>query len=515
MIHKGDESPPRIRRGGGEAAAKAPKETSHPSRRAATLRRDFRGALLLSLAAAAAYAIALNVRAERLLLSSHWPSTAGEEVGRTQYGGGFGPPPRAEKKKMQEKMQEKEKQKQPRNISTPRRRGAGTNGPPRITTVAGGAVRNNLRATRRRSRTIEVSKEETERARRLTDDDLYDSRRRPDFPRGCEPLRPWQTASFPSCNVVHEVDRTVEMWSSGRHKLTNQGGYNMVFAVREDLPPPRRDEKATAEGGGEPSFAVKEIEYSASDANDRMFADVQMDALVMERLTSSPYVMDVHAHCGLTLAVAWGEPQLGGLIFDGRNPSRETKLRLAVQVSSALADVENADGDGVAPYMHMDYMVRQHLVVNGTLKLSDFNRGQFVTKQRSEGGRSSSVVNLCTSGDAWMDGTFRSPEEYLGLPLTAKAQVFSLGNILQSILTGVRWWNGVKDDEARDRIKKSGRYEMPRAVIDSRDPIDVALRNMTMRCLKQNPKDRPSAMEVAMFLREEAERLGVDVSERL
>lgn len=447
-----------------------------------TRKASLRGGALLILFGALSGLIALHIRAERLMVFS---AGAIERVGD-----GVGP------------------RIGPQQSRYPERAG-GSKAHPRIAAVDVGGVREpsqNLRATAAKTaghnRTIKVWREEMLMRQRLLDDEYYDLRRRPDLPRGCEPLRTWQTASFPSCNLLHEVDRTVESWSSGRHRWTNQGGYNLVFAVREEMP--SLWEKL-AENDQEPSFAIKEIDYPYSDATDSTFYEVQMDALVMERLTSSPYVMDIYAHCGLTLVVPWGDIQLGRLIFDGKDPPREEKLRLAVQVSSALADVENMDGDGTPSYVHMDYMVRQHLLVNGTLKLSDFNKGRFMSKRSSSGG------GLCEFRRVGRDGTFRSPEEYRGEPLTPKMQVFSLGNILQSILTGERMWTGVEDDDARDRIQRGKRYRMARFVKKSTDPIDVALRKMARRCFAQDPEERPSAVGVADFLREQASRLGVSL----
>lgn len=487
------------------------------------LRRGGGRAIVFPLALAAfafACLLALHARAQRLLGSS---PTAAAPLDGGQLAG-FGPP---------------------------RKSGAETPSPahrPRVTAVGAGEYFGRRRASRNtrpsldldavarnRTRTIATREDEARIARQrlLLDDGYYDKRRRrPDFPPhgGCEPLQPWQMTSFPSCNLLHEVDRTVEAWSQGRHRWTNLGGYNLVFAVNEELPrsgKSRKTDAAASESGNgtsstdpDPSFALKEIAYPYSDAWDHIFHNVRMDALVMERLTRSPNVVDIYGHCGLTLAVAWGDTQLGQLIFDGKNPTRETKLRLAVHVASALADIENMDGDGVAPYVHMDYMVRQHLLVNGTLQLSDFNKGLFVSSSKKQRAANASLLSgsggggapPCEFGGVGKDGTFRSPEEYRGEALTAKAQVFSLGNILQSILTGKRMWAGMDDDVARGHIQSGRRYGMARSLRRSKNPIDVALRREARRCLARDPHDRPAAMEVAEALRGEAARLGVDLS---
>jgi len=118
-----------------------------------------------------------------------------------------------------------------------------------------------------------------------------------------------------------------------------------------------------------------------------------MDALVMERLTSSPRVVDLHAFCAVSIItelldediVYIAVPGSGHLLkhslkdthdVDPKNDYAPTeKLGMALHMSEALADLHGFK-DGVI--VHDDVKISQFLrnSKTGVLKLNDFNRAQ-------------------------------------------------------------------------------------------------------------------------------------------
>jgi serine/threonine protein kinase len=107
-----------------------------------------------------------------------------------------------------------------------------------------------------------------------------------------------------------------------------------------------------------------------------------MDAFVMTRLTSSPYVMGIFGYCGLSQLVEYGA---NGNIHDLVKVTRETgedklspldKLRICVQIAAAVADMHSLD------VIHDDLCCHQFILVDGVYKLSDFNSSDFVKRDR-------------------------------------------------------------------------------------------------------------------------------------
>jgi tRNA A-37 threonylcarbamoyl transferase component Bud32 len=107
-----------------------------------------------------------------------------------------------------------------------------------------------------------------------------------------------------------------------------------------------------------------------------------MDAFVMTRLTSSPYVMGIYGYCGSSQVVEYGA---NGNIHDLVKVARETgedklspldKLRICVQVATAVADMHSLD------MVHDDLCCHQFILVDGVYKLSDFDFSEFVKRNK-------------------------------------------------------------------------------------------------------------------------------------
>jgi tRNA A-37 threonylcarbamoyl transferase component Bud32 len=107
-----------------------------------------------------------------------------------------------------------------------------------------------------------------------------------------------------------------------------------------------------------------------------------MDAFVMTRLISSPYVMGIYGYCGLSQVVEYGA---NGNIHDLVKVARETgedklspldKLRIFVQIATAVADMHSLD------VTHNDLCCHQFILVDGVYRLSDFDFSEFVKRDR-------------------------------------------------------------------------------------------------------------------------------------
>ena len=127
-------------------------------------------------------------------------------------------------------------------------------------------------------RVIEKSKEELEAEDRLLDSEDV-SLRDPLYEGECVPMQPWQTTSFPICNMFHELDFITKTIINEFYYYTS-GGYNDIFWLNENDKP------------DDPGLALKILIYG-TEYTDRNFDRVRRDGLILERLTKSPYGMSI------------------------------------------------------------------------------------------------------------------------------------------------------------------------------------------------------------------------------
>jgi serine/threonine protein kinase len=81
--------------------------------------------------------------------------------------------------------------------------------------------------------------------------------------------------------------------------------------------------------------------------------------------------------------------------------------------------------------VHDDIQLSQFLITKeGTLKLNDFNRAETMLYSDEE-------QVYCRYKNGAGHGNFRAPEEYVDNPLNEKIDVWSFGNIVYALLTGL------------------------------------------------------------------------------
>ena len=130
------------------------------------------------------------------------------------------------------------------------------------------------------------------------------------------------------------------------------------------------------------------------------------DAVAMERLTSSPYVMDIYGYCGQSAMTELAHSEKGiknlyrlstGLQGVNTPYALQTKLQIAAMISLGLSHIHNVarddeDGDQranqLATIAHYDINPRNIIMTpSGRPKLNDFNVAEFLTwdpKTRSQ-----------------------------------------------------------------------------------------------------------------------------------
>ena len=247
-----------------------------------------------------------------------------------------------------------------------------------------------------------------------------------------------------------------------------------------------------------PSFVYR-FEHNFEDAH---FEHDRVDAVAMERLTSSPHVINIFGFCGHSVISEYADGSRVGELADKAKKTPLERLRIASDIAHGLADVHGIDGDGNATFVHLDVNPANVVSVGGTLKLNDFNIGII----RRWNTTSNSPCGFPTQ---YPNPQWRSPEEALNSQnLTEKVDVFSMGHIFFRLVCGHEPWNKLEPggkplkEDINEKVKKGVHPFIPDHVTNSENPEVIAIRDAMMDCYTFDPVKRPSARSIANRLDE-------------
>ena len=323
----------------------------------------------------------------------------------------------------------------------------------------------------------------------------------------CEPMHEWQTQSFPNCNTMHEID----MLSAGTHVgKTHDVSYEddlLLLGAGWFRQAWRLDKQTTDD-----SVVIKTLRL------DREFYDEyydlhRRDAVAMERLSHSTFVMDIYGYCGQSAINELANFGYGGITslekFDrnmrGNNSPEANllKLQVASSVAVGLAHVHEIDLPDTRPSMvHYDMNPRNIAITKGGRpKLNDFNTAEFL--------RWDSTTNkTCGFPSRLHEPWWRAPEEVNKENTTVrhvdeKVDVYALGNILFHILTTHSPRGKMKKErmeEVRADVLAGVKPEIPEFYAKHQDPAIKAIREAMDLCFVFEPEKRASSRQVANIL---------------
>ena len=237
----------------------------------------------------------------------------------------------------------------------------------------------------------------------------------------CQPMHEWQSSSYMLCNPLHEFD-TISEAIDGTLEFINCGGDRCAFKIK--------DVQGT-------QLALKTPKFRKVNADKDKYESSRIDGMAMERLTSSQYVLSTYGYCGLSQVIEYGE---GGSIHDlvkrarleGRdNMDPIDKLKVAIQLVTAVADLHGFEKDGKASITHNDLCCHQFILVDGVYKLNDFHLSRFLKKNRQT---NEVCQNPMTVGRRWR--LVHAPEEITERVLdNEKADDYVVGNVMYYVLT--------------------------------------------------------------------------------
>jgi Protein kinase domain len=361
-------------------------------------------------------------------------------------------------------------------------------------------------------------------------DPYYDNREDMD-PR--EPCRRNQMRSlrFQNCNTIHELSLDRPPLGSTPLQLYNvtfrgEGSFRTSWHFHATL--------CEDEHKHEDEFVLKVLRYG-SDFDYQAMAEMNNEAVVMERLTGSPRIVDIYGNCGFSIMAEHMEYELTKELVPGseinffkygymnqseldalqlvdvrpRNNLRvKIKLEYAIAMAEAIADIHGFDGGVI---VHGDIHPVQYLKnVAGTIKLNDFNNGQ--------------VLKFDESRDAYCEewrcygGTYRPPEELLCDKTYSNeaVDVWPMGNNIYCLLTGLWPYYQYGSRQDRNVIQRIRQCETP--IVDARyrnrsfiEGGLVRIMEQTWECDYTKRVSIFSVVQQLYDLREQAKRKGLVV----
>ena len=235
----------------------------------------------------------------------------------------------------------------------------------------------------------------------------------------------------------------------------------------------------------------------------------RIDALAMSKLTFSPHVIDVYSFCGRTVLTEFaGGPSLGS-VFDKANNLK--RLEIARDLAAGLSHVhygkESSEDNSL--FTHFDINPANVVVTNKRgIRINDFNIAQMM-KRNQTSGKQCSLPHHHFPNPQW-----RSPEEVNEFDhLSVKVDVFSLGHIFFRVVCGHEPWNRLEQgrkpsaEVLKRKVKAGSLPRVPQEIMESIDPVVVAIRKAMFMCYTVDPMKRPSSKAIATFLDVEFKRL--------
>jgi serine/threonine protein kinase len=309
------------------------------------------------------------------------------------------------------------------------------------------------------------------------------------LPPDCE--RPeWQERNYPNCNEVHEIDLASVLVASARARDRVDTGYvasglwRSVWAVDARL-------------GSDP--VVLKMMKSEHEVNARNLDRHRRDGLVMEQLSSSPYVVDIYMYCANSVVTEYLPMTLESAILDD-SPDGQVANTAKQRVQWALdvaRGVQALHYTNDSPIVHADIQAKQFLISpkTGTIKVNDFNRCRFMARNTKTG-------EACKFTIPSAPGKMRAPEEYTYGALDEKIDMYAVANILYSILTEEKAWNDYSAAETKSRIKHGHVPEIPtdHFPADAPSSVTAALLELTRKTYELYPGQRLSASELVTGL---------------
>lgn len=247
---------------------------------------------------------------------------------------------------------------------------------------------------------------------------------------------------------------------------------------------PYRIERLLGRGGMGAVYAGVHRETGESAAIKVLAESLAVDSRFRERFQGEVETLKRLRHKNIVTLQGYGEeegilyfvmdlvdgPSLDGELRAGRRFSWREVVDIGVQVCAAL---KHAHDHGV---IHRDLKpANLMLAPDGTVKLTDFGIAKFFGS-----------TSLTLAGSMVGTPDFMSPEQVEGKPVTPRSDLYSLGCVLYTLLTGKPPFSGATMTAVMDRV----RFEAPRSVRLAAPNTPPVLDDIISQLLRKNSDER-------------------------
>lgn len=241
---------------------------------------------------------------------------------------------------------------------------------------------------------------------------------------------------------------------------------------------------------------------------DAFFENNRVDALAMERLTASPYVIGIYGYCAMTVV-----QEFAGKQIHEQPLGPWESFDVAIQVAAGIRDIHYIGNSDRPVMVHNDINLANILVADdGRPVLNDFNIAILLMEREV-----SDSSEVCPFYSRFPNPQWRSPEEQVqseeesrtNPPIVdEKIDIYAMGNVLFRLIAGGSPWKekgAIKlSPEEKTKVALAKRYNGTLPDVPSHvnldQPVMKILYQAMQMCYRFNPRDRPTARELVDFL---------------
>jgi serine/threonine protein kinase len=289
-------------------------------------------------------------------------------------------------------------------------------------------------------------------------------------------MEKWQSQIYSTCNQMHELNTLHD----GISLLSMKGSWRSTWKFTD----------------GDDSLVLKMLQLDR-EFDHQSYSYHQIDAMALERLTSSNFVITSYGFCGQSTIVEWAPNDARSVVKDSSIHSTE-RLRIARDLSRGLNHIHSIDtkqGER-ASLVHNDLNMANIVNVNKqTLKFNDFNLAVLLKWNKTE----PCGYPVRFRGDLW-----RSPEEVRNdTYVSEKIDIYSVGNVLFQVLTRHQPWTWLEPEGKLEIAQVAQRKldgkapSFPLKILESPKLAHQALYYGTLACYEADPTKRPTAYQLA------------------
>ena len=322
----------------------------------------------------------------------------------------------------------------------------------------------------------------------------------------CRPMADWQSTFYPTCNEFHAHDASDALVERDLWLLSKKGYWRYAWEMVEGRGTKWTD-KSWNKYPHDSSIVLRTFKLE-HDYEEGYFENNRVDAIAMERLTKSPYVINMYGFCGMSVVTEFAGQQISRVV-DKKKPLE--KLELAKMIAQGVADVHGIDGDdNQVSLVHNDLNFANIVIGKNHSRpiINDFNVAVLMMKRND-------TNRACPFTSHYPNPQWRAPEEQVDESgktsklLTEKIDIYALGNVMYRFAVGASPWKK-KDGrsltpEEKLEIAQLKRVNgtlpyVPEEVRYSVDPATKSLLKIMRECYRHQPKLRPTAREVVDML---------------